>query len=143
MIYAWMRFRDNPEGLYLRRRGLVAQATTHWTIAAAMLPHQGFGEANAHVTLSTGIMSVAISFHDDAPLDQWFLYDNPAIWPVWGLAQGKGGSSTETGQLVASNSVQAMIRDSSSPPEGDGDGRYECDVTMTPRAAIWRMVSED
>lgn len=119
VIYAWMRFRDNPEELHLRS-ALVAQATTHWTIAAAMLPHPGFGEANAHVTLSTGIMSVAISFHDDAPLDQWFLYDNPAIWAGLGLVQGQGRIFTESGQLIVSYSVQAMVREFIKPPAAMG-----------------------
>jgi acyl-CoA thioesterase-2 len=108
-LYAWVRFRDNPEELYLRR-GLVAQAMTHWTIAAAMRPHPGIGEAQAHVTLSTGIMSVAVAFHDDAPIDQWFLYANRATWSGRGLAQGEGTVFSHDGRLLASYSVQAMVR---------------------------------
>ena len=118
-IYAWVRFRDNPDEPYLRS-ALFAQATTHWTIAAAMRPHKGFGEADAHVTLSTGIMSVSIAFHDDAPVDEWFLYDNPAIWSGRGLAQGDGRIWTAEGTLIASYSVQAMIRGFTRPPEAMG-----------------------
>jgi uncharacterized protein (DUF427 family)/acyl-CoA thioesterase len=116
VIYAWLRFRDNPGELYLRR-ALIAQASTHWTIAAAMRPHPGFGEAQAHVTLSTGIMSATIAFHDDAPLDEWLLYANPAIWSGQGLAQGEGRIFTRTGSLIASYSVQAMIRDFARTPD--------------------------
>jgi acyl-CoA thioesterase II len=119
VIYAWVRFRDSPEEAYLRS-ALVAQATTHWTIGASMRPHKGFGEADAHVTLSTGIMSVSINFHDDAPVDQWLLYDNPAIWSGRGLAQGDGRIFTEAGTLVASYSVQAMIRGFVKPPKAMG-----------------------
>ena len=108
-IYAWMRFRDDPGQQYLRD-ALVAQATGHWTIAAAMLPHAGFGEADAHVTLSTGIMSISIAFHEEAPVDQWFLYANPAIYAGAGLAQGDGRVFSQDGRLMASYSVQAMIR---------------------------------
>lgn len=108
-IYAWMRFRDDPGHQYLRD-ALLAQATGHWTIGAAMLPHPGFGEADAHVTLSTGIMSISIAFHDQAPLDQWFLYANPAIHAGAGLAQGDGRVFSQDGRLLASYSVQAMIR---------------------------------
>ena len=61
-----------------------------------------------------------IAFHDDAPLDQWFLYDNPAIWSGRGLAQGDGRIFTQSGTLVASYSVQAMIRDFVKPPEAMG-----------------------
>lgn len=108
-LYAWLRFRDDPAELSLRQ-ALMAQATTHWTIAAAMRPHPGVGEADAHVTLSTGPMSVAIAFHDDAPLDQWFLYANRATWSGRGLCQGEGRVFSREGRLLASYSVHAMIR---------------------------------
>lgn len=108
-LYAWLRFRDDPDERCLRQ-ALLAQATTHWTIAAAMRPHPGMGEADAHVTLSTGIMSVHIAFHDDAPLDQWFLYANRATWSGRGLAQGEGRIFGADGRLLASYAVQAMIR---------------------------------
>jgi acyl-CoA thioesterase II len=116
VLYAWVRFRDNPAEAYLRQ-ALVAQASTHWTIAAAMRPHRGFGEAQAHVTLSTGIMSVTIAFHDDAPVDEWFLYSNTAIWSGRGLAQGEGRVFTAGGTLVASYTVQAMIREFARTPD--------------------------
>ena len=119
VLHAWMRFRDNPPEIYLRN-ALVAQATTHWTIAAAMRPHEGFGEALAHVTLSTGILSIAIAFHDDVPIDEWFLYSNPAIWSGLGLAQGVGTIFSLDGRVVASYTVQAMIRGFTRTPEAMG-----------------------
>lgn len=110
VINAWVRFRDDPSDPGLRT-ALIAQATTHWTIAAAMLPHRGFGEARAHVTLSTGPMAMSISFHDDARADEWLLYSTPAIWSGRGLAQGDGRIFTREGVLVASYHLQAMIRE--------------------------------
>jgi acyl-CoA thioesterase len=108
-IHAWVRFRDAPSEPYLHT-ALLAQSTTHWTIAAAMRPHPGFGEADAHVTLSTGIMSVSIAFHDDVDVTEWLLYANPALYAGRGQAQGEGRVFTEDGRLVATYSVQAMIR---------------------------------
>ncbi len=108
-IYAWVRFRDAPLEPYLHT-ALMTQSTTHWTIAAAMRPHAGFGEAAAHVTLSTGIMSIAIAFHDDVDVTEWLLYANPALYAGRGQAQGEGRVFTEDGRLVATYSVQAMIR---------------------------------
>jgi acyl-CoA thioesterase II len=119
VIYAWMRFRDAPAEQYLQN-ALLAQATTHWTIAAAMRPHRGVTEDEAHVTLSTGIMSVGIAFHDDAPVTEWFLYANPAIWSGRGLAQGQGQVFSEDGRLMASYTVQAMIRGFTQPPDAMG-----------------------
>ncbi|HEX3566605.1 MAG TPA: DUF427 domain-containing protein [Acidimicrobiales bacterium] len=119
VIYAWMRFDEAPSEQYLQR-ALVAQATTHWTIGAAMRPHHGFGEADAHVTMSTGIMSVGIAFHDDAPVTEWFLYANPAIWSGHGLAQGQGQVFSQDGRLMASYTVQAMIRRFTKAPDAMG-----------------------
>ena len=121
-LYAWLRFRDDPEEQCMRR-ALLAQATTHWTVAAAMRPHPGMGEADAHVTLSTGIMSVHIAFHDDAPLDQWFLYANRASWSGRGLAQGDGRIFNAGGRLLASYAVQAMIRRFPRDPAAMGKDR--------------------
>ena len=108
-IHAWVRLRDNPATLAVRQ-AVVAQATTHWTVAAAMLPHPGVGEAQAHVSLSTGPVALSVAFHDDAPLDEWFLYSTRAIWSGRGLAQGDGRVRTRDGTLIASFGLQAMLR---------------------------------
>jgi uncharacterized protein (DUF427 family)/acyl-CoA thioesterase len=118
-IYAWCRFRDAPAEPYLHT-ALLAQSTTHWTIAAAMRPHPGVGEAQAHVTLSTGIMSIAIAFHDDADVTDWLLYANRAIYAGRGQAQGEGRVFTRDGRLVASYTVQAMIRPFAKDPSAMG-----------------------
>ena len=118
-IYVWMRFRDAPAEQYLHA-ALMAQSTTHWTIAAAMLPHKGLGQADAHVTLSTGIMSISIAFHDDVDVSSWLLYANRAIFAGRGLAQGEGHVFTEGGDLVASYSVQGMIREFNQQPADMG-----------------------
>jgi len=109
-IHAWIRFRDSPDEPCMRQ-ALVAQASTHWTIAAGLLPHPGFSEALAHVTLSMGPMAVSLSFHDDAPVDEWLLYSTNAIWSGRGLMQGDGRIWTRGGSLVASYSLQAMVRE--------------------------------
>jgi acyl-CoA thioesterase II len=119
VLYVWARFRDAPEAPYLHA-ALLAQSTTHWTIAAAMRPHAGFGEARAHVDLSTGIMSTGIAFHDDADVTEWLLYANPAIYAGRGLAQGEGRVFTRDGRLVASYTVQAMIRGFAKEPADMG-----------------------
>lgn len=108
-INVWIRFRDAPTEPYLHA-GLLAQSTTHWTIAAGMLPHLGMGEARAHVALSTGIMTVTVAFHDDFDVSEWLLYSNHAFWSGRGLVQGDGRVFTRDGRLVASYAVQAMVR---------------------------------
>lgn len=118
-IHVWARFRDAPAEPYLHT-ALLAQSTTHWTIGAAMLPHPGFGEADAHVTLSTGIMQASIAFHDEVDVTEWLLYSNPAIWAGRGLAQGQGRVFTRDGRMVASYTIQAMIRGFQKDPAAMG-----------------------
>lgn len=110
VIHAWIRFRESPAEPAMRQ-ALLAQATTHWTIAAAMRPHPGLGEGKAHASLSTAPMALAVSFHDDAPMDEWLLYTTTALWSGAGLTQGNGQVFSEGGALVASYSLQAMVRD--------------------------------
>ena len=114
-ILTWARFRDAPAHDYLHA-ALLAQSTTHWTIAAAMRPHEGVSEAQAHVTLSTGILATTLAFHDEVDVSEWLLYVNPALYAGRGLAQGEGRVFTRAGRLVASYTVQAMIREFSAPP---------------------------
>jgi acyl-CoA thioesterase-2 len=118
-IHTWARFRDVPPHDFLHQ-ALLAQSTTHWTIAAAMRPHEGITEALAHRTLSTGILAATVAFHDAFDVSEWLLYANPAIYAGRGLAQGEGHVFSRDGRLVASYTVQAMIRAFESSPQSMG-----------------------
>lgn len=118
-IYAWCRFRHDPGPQYLHA-ALLAQSATHWTIGAAMRPHAGFGEADAHRTLSTGVMSTSISFHDDFDVRDWHLYVNPATYAGHGLAHGEGRIYAQDGRLVASYACEVMIRPFNKAPAAIG-----------------------
>ena len=118
-VDVWARFRNRPSEQY-QHQALLAQATTHWTIAAAMRPAEGMSEADAHVTVSTGPLAVAISFHDEVDVTEWMLYANPAVHSGRGLSEGQGRVYAEDGRLLASYQLQAMIRPFGAPPEGMG-----------------------
>ena len=108
-IHSWMRHRWQPDELCLRQ-AVLAQPSTHWTIGAAMRPHKGYGEVMAHRTISTGVMSSTVFFHEDADLTQWLLYSTRATHAGAGLAQGEGRIYTQDGRLVATYSCQVMVR---------------------------------
>ena len=108
-IHAWLRHREQPEKAYMRQ-AVLAQPTTHWTIAASMLPHKGYGEVQAHRTISTGVLSSTIYFHEDPDLADWLLYSTRATYSGHGLAQGEGRIHSRAGQLVATFAVQVMVR---------------------------------
>lgn len=119
VINAWVRFRNAPREPYLQA-ALLAQSTTHWTIAAGMLPHRGMGEARAHITLSTGIMKATVAFHDDVDIADWLLYTNHAFWSGRGLVQGDGRVFSRDGRLAASYTIQAMVREFAADPAAMG-----------------------
>ncbi len=125
-ICVWTRYRDAPATAALRA-ALLAHPTTHWTIAAAMRPHAGVGLAAAHVSLSTAVMQSTVAFHDDdVDLTQWLLYTNTSPWAGRGLTHGEGHVFTRDERLVASYTVQSMIRPLVEAPGGAaGDPRTD------------------
>lgn len=108
-LFVWTRFRDAPEQDYLHA-ALLTQSSTHWTVAAALRPHAGFGEAMAHRSISTGITMATITFHDDVDVTKWLLYATRVTYAGRGHAQSEGRVHTEDGTVVASYSVHAMMR---------------------------------
>jgi acyl-CoA thioesterase len=72
------------------------------------------------VSLSTGVLAVTLAVHDQVDVTEWLLYSNPAISAARGLAQGEGHVFTRDGRLVASYTVQAMIRPFARDPAAMG-----------------------
>ncbi|HEY7106660.1 MAG TPA: DUF427 domain-containing protein [Acidimicrobiia bacterium] len=118
-MFVWVRFRDAPAEQYLHQ-ALLSQSTAHWMIAAAMRPHPGISQAQAHVTLSTGPMGVSTAFHDDVDVTQWLLYENRALHAGRGLTHGEGHVFTRDGRLVATYTVHAMLREILNPRDAAG-----------------------
>jgi len=118
-LFTWVRFRDAPDSEALHA-AVLTHSTTNWTIAAAMRPHEGVSQAEAHVTLSTGVLATTIAFHDAVDVSEWLLYANPAIYAGRGQVQGEGRVFARDGRLVASYTVQAMVRGFRTPPRKMG-----------------------
>jgi len=106
---AWVRFRSVPDDVALHA-GLLAQFTGHLSIAAALRPHAGLGEAQAHHTLSTAINAIALSLHADVRVDQWLRYHHRSTSAVGGMTHSECRVYDEAGTLVASFTVDAMVR---------------------------------
>jgi acyl-CoA thioesterase II len=106
---AWIRFRKVPDDPALHA-ALLAQFTGHLSIAAALRPHAGVGQQSAHRTLSMGINAIAISFHGEVHADQWLLYHHLSTFAGAGMSHAEGRVHDERGDLVASFTVDAMIR---------------------------------
>jgi acyl-CoA thioesterase len=106
---AWVRFADLPDDPALHA-GLLAQFTGHLSIAAAFRPHPGIGQVSAHRTLSTAVNAIAISFHRDVRADEWMLYHHLSTFAGDGMTHSECRVHDEGGDLIASFSVDAMVR---------------------------------
>ena len=108
-IDAWVRFRDVPADPALHA-ALLAQFTGHMSIAAALRPHSGIGQEEAHRTLSTAINAISIAFHADVRADRWMLYHHTSTFAGDGMTHADCRVHDEAGSLLASFSVDAMVR---------------------------------
>ena len=62
----WVRFAGAPDDP-ASDQALVAYSTDGFLIGTAMRPHAGVGQAQAHLTLSTGVLSHTLTFHEPCP----------------------------------------------------------------------------
>ncbi len=120
VIDAWVRFRDAPDDPYLNA-GLLAQFTGHMSIAASLRPHDGIGQLQSHRTLSTAINAITISFHGPIRADGWMLYHHDSIFAGDGMTHSACRVHDEEGRLLASFSVDAMVRKFAAGPAAVDD----------------------
>lgn len=109
VIDAWVRLRDVPADPALHI-GLLAHFTGHMSIAAAMRPFAGVGQAQAHVTLSTGVNALYFALHRDVRVDEWVRFHHHVTSTSGGMSHAQNAAYDEHGQLLASFTVESMIR---------------------------------
>ena len=109
LIDCWVRFRQVPEDPAIHA-GLLAQFSGHIPIAAALRPHAGVGQDQAHRTLSMGINAINLSLHRAVRADRWMLYRHLSTYAGDGMTHAECRVHDEEGHLLASFSVDAMVR---------------------------------
>ncbi len=117
----WVRFRDVPDDQPIHA-ALLAQFTGHLSIAAAMRPHAGIGQDQAHRTLSTAVNAISLSIHADVRADRWMLYRHRSTVASDGMTHAECRVHGEDGRLVASFTVDCMVRRFADPAKA-GDAR--------------------
>jgi acyl-CoA thioesterase len=80
-----------------------------------MRPHAGVGQAQAHVTLSTGVVGHTLTFHEPFSAADWLLLSHRSPYAGRGRSYGRADVFTAGGNLVASYVQDNMIR---AIPEG-------------------------
>ena len=121
-IDAWVRFRHLPDDRPLHA-GLLAQFTGHMSIAAALRPHEDVSQHQAHVTLSMAINSISLSLYGPVRADDWLLYHHHSTFAGAGTTHAENRVFDPAGALVASFSVDAMVRPLPGGAKGPMDGR--------------------
>lgn len=108
-LFIWVRWQDLPDDLAMHQAAL-AWYTDPFLIGAAMRPHEGVGQEQAHETLSTGVISHTLTFHEPFRADEWLLIANRSLHAGNGRTYGEGQVFTEAGKLVASFVQVNMVR---------------------------------
>jgi acyl-CoA thioesterase II len=122
VIDAWVRFRHLPDDPPLHA-GLLAQFTGHMSLAAALRPHEGVSQDQAHVTLSMAINSISLSLHAPVKADDWLLYHHCSTFAGAGTTHADNQVYDLDGALVASFAVDAMVRPLPPGAKGPMDAR--------------------
>jgi len=108
-LNVWIRFAGAPDDPGTDQ-ALVAYSTDGFLIGTAMRPHAGIGQAQAHRTLSTGVLSHTLTFHERCPASEWHLLELWSSYAGHGRSYGRGDIFRRDGQLAASFVQDAMIR---------------------------------
>jgi acyl-CoA thioesterase len=109
VLDAWVRFAEVPEDPCLHA-ALLAQLTGHVAIAAALRPHAGIGQDQAHRTLSTAINAISLALHREVRADRWMLYRHLSTFAGDGMTRAECRVHDESRGLLASFTVDAMVR---------------------------------
>lgn len=105
----WTRFVGAPDDPSTNQ-ALLAFATDGFLIGTAMRPHPGVGQSQAHRTLSTGVISHTITFHEPVDAGAWNLLSHRSPYAGRGRSYGTADVFDPEGRLVASFVQDAMIR---------------------------------
>ena len=105
----WARFVGAPDDPAVDQ-ALLAFSTETFLIGTAMRPHEGVGQSQAHVTLSTGVLTHTITYHEPCRAAEWHLLQMWASYTGHGRSFGRGDIFDLEGRMVGSFVQDAMIR---------------------------------
>ena len=114
-LNVWIRPPGEPGQAEPLSQALLAYATDGFLIAAAMRPHEGVGQDMAHRSLTTGVVTHTLTFHEPVPAGEWLLMAQESTHTGRGRAFGRAQVFSEGGSLVASFSQESIIRDGRRP----------------------------
>ena len=108
-VMVWAQYPDAPDDVTTNQAILCFYIHNN-LIPAAMRPHDGIGLSMAHETLSTGVITHAMTFHEPFRVSEWHLLVNTSTHASRGRSFGIGDVFAEDGRHVASFTQESMIR---------------------------------
>jgi acyl-CoA thioesterase II len=111
----WTRFVGAPDDA-ATSQALLAFATDGFLIGTAMRPHEGVGQAQAHRSVSTGVLSHTLTFHEPCPAGEWMLLSHRSSYAGRGRCYGQASVFRADGALIAGFVQDGMIRRLGAPP---------------------------
>ena len=115
-LFAWMRYRGAPADV-ATNQAILAWGTDGFLIGTALRPHAGVGQAEAHKSLSTGVVGHTLTFHEPFLVRDWLLIAHESPHAGGGRSYGRAQVFTHAGQLVASFVQDNMIRAMTGPKQ--------------------------
>ncbi len=109
VLDVWTRFPGAPADP-ARNQALLAFATDGFLIGTAMRPHPGVGQALAHRTISTSVITHTLTFHAPVDAGRWMLLSHESPAAGQGRSYGRAHVYAGSGELVASYVQENMIR---------------------------------
>ena len=116
-LLLWLRYADAPDDV-ATNQAILAWGSDGFLIGTAMRPHAGIGQADAHGTLSTGVVGHTLTFHEPFTSRDWLLVAHESPHASGGRSHGRAQVFTQSGRLVASFVQDNMIR--AAAPGGAG-----------------------
>lgn len=108
-MYFWTRHPESYDSV-AANQAIVAWTQPGFIIGLAMRPHQDLNIADAHSTISTGVISHTAHFHDHADVGQWLLVTQRASYAGNGRVFGSGAVFAQDGTLVSTFAQDSMAR---------------------------------
>jgi acyl-CoA thioesterase len=108
-VMVWFRVPNAPSGAVLNQ-ALLTSRSHLFLIAAAMRPHEGVGVNMTHDTISTGVITHTLSFHEPVDASSWLLFAQQSTFAGSGRSYGRGEVFTEDGRHVASFVQDNLVR---------------------------------
>jgi acyl-CoA thioesterase-2 len=113
-MYFWTRNAESYDSV-AANQAIVAWTQPGFIIGLAMRPHTEINIADAHTSISTGVISHTAHFHDHADVGQWLLVAQQASYAGNGRVFGSGSVFTQDGTLVSTFAQDSMARGVAGP----------------------------